>query len=135
MHILILYLVLEFCRIKNFTQFLMYFLSIKNFKHLHEKVLERNMHARMQNSYARDTSTACARVAHISPETPMEISVASTYVLENIKGRTSLEFSADNLFLQIKINHVIKPRDIHCSSLVWSARKDLLRKVYCLQTA
>ena len=53
MHILILYLVLEFCRIKNFTQFLMYFLSIKNFKHLHEKVLERDMHARMQNSYAR----------------------------------------------------------------------------------
>ena len=31
----------------------MYFLSIKNFKHLHEKVLERDMHARMQNSYAR----------------------------------------------------------------------------------
>ena len=56
MHILILYLVLEFCRIKNFTQFLMYFLSIKNFKHLHEKVLERDMHARMQNSYARYNS-------------------------------------------------------------------------------
>ena len=53
MHILILYVVLEFCSIKKLTQFLMYFLSIKNFKHLHEKVLERDMHARMQNSYAR----------------------------------------------------------------------------------
>ena len=31
----------------------MYFLIIKIFKHLHEKVLERDMHARMQNSYAR----------------------------------------------------------------------------------
>ena len=53
MHILILYLVLNSCGTKKFTQFLMYFLSIKNFKHLHEKVLERDMHARMQNSYAR----------------------------------------------------------------------------------
>ena len=52
MHILILYLVLNCCGTKKFTQFLKYFLSIKNFKHLHEKVLERDMHAHMQDSYA-----------------------------------------------------------------------------------
>ena len=45
MEIFILYVLVEFCKIRKITQFLMYFFSIKNFKHLHEKVLERDGHS------------------------------------------------------------------------------------------